>query len=1083
MTASGATGGYTWSPSTGLSATTGAVVTATPSTTTTYTVIGLNSGCAIEGSASVTVTVTPGGPTGVGASATQTTVCTGSSIGLSASGVGTGTILAANFNSGVGTWTVSNSLTTGGTATNRANVNWTIRPNSYFYNATSGADPTFNSNDNSSFFLANSDAGTNTVTTNTVLRSPSFSTVGYTGTTLSFYHHYRYNSGAEAGLVEVSTNNSSWTAAATYNSTIGTVNGFQLATVDLSAYDGEPTVWVRFRYSATFDWWWALDNVSITGTGSPALTWAWTSTPSGFTSPVQNPGTVSVGQTRTYTVTATAENGCSTSSSVTVTAVEPPDAGTNSTLTTCSNSAGTNLLSTLGGTPDAGGSWSGPSAVVGNLYDPATMSPGTYTYTVTAAPCANATASIIVTENTATAWYADSDGDGFGDAGAMVMACAPPMGHVANSTDCDDDAILYVDNDGDGFGTGSPVACGVANNLDCNDSQILHADLDGDGFGAAANAPCGIADGSDCDDSQMLYADGDGDGFGAGAPVACGVANNADCNDGELQYADTDGDGFGAGSPVACGVTNNTDDCPTVPGLIGSTCDAQPGPGFVLGQLNGSCACVATPCTENVVLELRSDANSSQLGWEILAQNTNLVICSGGAPSEPFPNGITSPIAPNCCLPIGCYRLRVLDAGGDGFVSGGITGGYQLRESGPAGRRIIDNMGNFTGGASSALASTYDNGAFCVPVGSDRPIFSSCDKQDWVNNKFIVATENPMVSAHHGTNNANSGYEFWFFDPNGSYSYRRFRSHATSDGYGTGATRACHFKINGWYNTITNPHIPSGVLLNVRIRGRENGNNLPFGAACLFRIDPVRAACPLVKLQDNPLNTSDYSCGVTRVFGGSNSGANKLVANPPQFTPTVASNMVRYQFRFRIPGEYPNPGSCIVRPPQMSPALHLNWTSGDKLKCNTQYEVDVRVSKDGGATWCVADGEPTCSSNPTIWGKVCMVNISTSTFCPNNAQGGSSAFMPGTESNFTMYPNPNNGEHLFLSLTALEQGVTAVNVDIFDMTGKRVLDRAIGTQDGLLNTTLELNSLQSGMYLVNITAGDRTLTERLVVQR
>jgi len=58
-----------------------------------------------------------------------------------------------------------------------------------------------------------------------------------------------------------------------------------------------------------------------------------------------------------------------------------------------------------------------------------------------------------------------------------------------------------------------------------------------------------------------------------------------------------------------------------------------------------------------------------------------------------------------------------------------------------------------------------------------------------------------------------------------------------------------------------------------------------------------------------------------------------------------------------------------------------------------------------------------------------------------------------------------------------------VNVDIFDMTGKRVLDRAIGTQDGLLNTTLELNSLQSGMYLVNITAGDRTLTERLVVQR
>ncbi len=1040
---------------------------------------GTNTGCAITGTSTVTVFV-KSAPTAVTAIPSNTSVCTGGTVNLTgaATNVGT-TVFSENFNSGLGAWSTTNT-STGGTTANAA---WTSRPNNYLYDASSDPDPTFSSNDASSFVLSNSDAQ-GSGTTATQLISPAFSTVGYSSLSLSYHHHYRFNSGtSDRARVEVSTNGTSWTIVQTHSSTQGAVNGFVQATVNLNAYAGQPNVYLRFRYDATWDWWWAIDNVTVTGT-PVALSWAWTSTPSGFNSTSQSPTNVSVNNNTTFTLSVTAGNGCATTANTgLVNAVTPPNAGTNSTLTTCSNSAGTNLVSTLGGTPDAGGSWSGPSAVVGNLYDPATMSPGTYTYTVTAAPCANATASIIVTENTATAWYADSDGDGFGDAGAMVMACAPPMGHVANSTDCDDDAILYVDNDGDGFGTGSPVACGVANNLDCNDSQILHADLDGDGFGAAANAPCGIADGSDCDDSQMLYADGDGDGFGAGAPVACGVANNADCNDGELQYADTDGDGFGAGSPMACGVTNNTDDCPTVPGLIGSTCDAQPGPGFVLGQLNGSCACVATPCTENVVLELRSDANSSQLGWEILAQNTNLVICSGGAPSEPFPNGITSPIAPNCCLPIGCYRLRVLDAGGDGFVSGGITGGYQLRESGPAGRRIIDNMGNFTGGASSALASTYDNGAFCVPVGSDRPIFSSCDKQDWVNNKFIVATENPMVSAQHGVNNANSGYEFWFFDPNGSYSYRRFRSHATSDGYGTGATRACHFKINGWYNTITNPHIPSGVLLNVRIRGRENGNNLPFGAACLFRIDPVRAACPLVKLQDNPLNTSDYSCGVTRVFGGSNSGANKLVANPPQFTPTVASNMVRYQFRFRIPGEYPNPGSCIVRAPQMSPALHLNWTSGDKLKCNTQYEVDVRVSKDGGATWCVADGEPTCSSNPTIWGKVCMVNISTSTFCPNNAQGGSSAFMPGTESNFTMYPNPNNGEHLFLSLTALEQGVTAVNVDIFDMTGKRVLDRAIGTQDGLLNTTLELNSLQSGMYLVNITAGDRTLTERLVVQR
>jgi gliding motility-associated-like protein len=61
LTASGATT-YTWSPALGLSSTTGASVTANPTVTTTYQVIGVNNGCADTTSVTVTVNALPAAP-------------------------------------------------------------------------------------------------------------------------------------------------------------------------------------------------------------------------------------------------------------------------------------------------------------------------------------------------------------------------------------------------------------------------------------------------------------------------------------------------------------------------------------------------------------------------------------------------------------------------------------------------------------------------------------------------------------------------------------------------------------------------------------------------------------------------------------------------------------------------------------------------------------------------------------------------------------------------------------------------------------------------------------------------------------
>jgi hypothetical protein len=83
-----------------------------------------------------------------------------------------------------------------------------------------------------------------------------------------------------------------------------------------------------------------------------------------------------------------------------------------------------------------------------------------------------------------------------------------------------------------------------------------------------------------------------------------------------------------------------------------------------------------------------------------------------------------------------------------------------------------------------------------------------------------------------------------------------------------------------------------------------------------------------------------------------------------------------------------------------------------------------------------------------------------------------------------MYPNPNQGDHVMLSLSAVAEGVQTVSVDIFDAFGKRVAARTIAVQDGFVNTALALNGeLANGLYMVSVTAGDRQIVERLVIQR
>jgi hypothetical protein len=474
--------------------------------------------------------------------------------------------------------------------------------------------------------------------------------------------------------------------------------------------------------------------------------------------------------------------------------------------------------------------------------------------------------------------------------------------------------------------------------------------------------------------------------------------------------------------------------------IPGTACN-DGNPGTINDQLDANCNCVGTPtgCTENITLNITLDAFGTQTTWSLLEFGSSTVVDQGG----PYANGIAgSVVIEEICVPAGCYRLVVNDAAGDGINGGG----YVLRTSGSNGQRIIDNSNNGGFGSTSAIIG---GGGFCLPLGQDQLIFTSCDKLDWVNNQFIVAVENPAVSAQFGVNNANSGYQFWWFDPNGSYGYSKFRSHATSDGFGTGATRACHARINNWSPN----QIPANVLMNVKVRGRVAGNNLPWGPVCRFMVDPIRAACPFTKLVDIPGNVN-FSCGVTRTWGGSS--LSKVVAK-------AVDGATQYQFRWWS-AELAQP---VVRT-TTTPVLQLNW---NPALFDGTYRVEVRAFKNG---WCVS------GTTEGSWGDLCNVTI---TGNPNAmVLDGGSTTSTG-DAKLALFPNPNNGQQLTVSLSAVEQGVETIAVDIFDLNGARVSAQVIAVNDGMVYQVVDVAGLADGLYMVNITAGSERYTERLVITK
>nr|MBF6609173.1 hypothetical protein [Flavobacterium sp.] len=304
---------YTWSPA-GVTGT-APNFTFSPATTTTYTLTGLNTSTLATNTATFTVNVNPA-PSIVTVTPAAPSICPGGIATLTASGgtVSGVTAFSENFNGPATGWT---------TQTTGSPNPWYLYPNNSYVFLNS-----IISNDASGFAAVDSDAGGSGSTTISSLISPSFSLASYTTASLNFWHFYRYFNGPESGEVQISTNGgATYTTVLTITANAGAATNFANANVSLNTFVGQPDVRIRFRYTASWDFGWAIDNIVVTGNATSGVTWspaAGLFTNAAGTIPYTGgvTNTVYASPTNTTIYTATATNsvtGCTRTRQVTVT--------------------------------------------------------------------------------------------------------------------------------------------------------------------------------------------------------------------------------------------------------------------------------------------------------------------------------------------------------------------------------------------------------------------------------------------------------------------------------------------------------------------------------------------------------------------------------------------------------------------------------------------------------------------------------------------------------------------------------------------------------------------------------------------
>ncbi len=156
----------------------------------------------------------------------------------------------------------------------------------------------------------------------------------------------------------------------------------------------------------------------------------------------------------------------------------------------------------------------------------------------------------------------------------------------------------------------------------------------------------------------------------------------------------------------------------------------------------------------------------------------------------------------------------------------------------------------------------------------------------------------------------------------------------------------------------------------------------------------------------------------------------------------------------------------------------------------------IATFDDSGSTY-------TCSNNPAISGIIIPVQAlsafngqnSTGTWTLTvvdgfNLDGGAlnawsldiCSLVLGVEvnefQNFVIFPNPNNG-NFTVQFNSISNN--QIQIDVHDIRGREVFSKNYNNT-GLFNESLNLENLQSGVYLVSVQDGNKKIVKKIIVQ-